>query len=77
MTDTSDIHDQRLLIVDFGAQYTQLIARSVREAGVYCEIHPFDVTPTFISEFAPSGVILSGGPETVTELSQNGIFWHG
>ncbi|MCZ6640173.1 MAG: glutamine-hydrolyzing GMP synthase [Gammaproteobacteria bacterium] len=67
MTDTSDIHDQRLLIVDFGAQYTQLIARSVREAGVYCEIHPFDVTPTFISEFAPSGVILSGGPETVTE----------
>ncbi len=66
MTDTSNIHDQRLLIVDFGAQYTQLIARSVREAGVYCEIHPFDVTPAFISEFAPNGVILSGGPETVT-----------
>lgn len=67
MADTSDIHDQRLLIVDFGAQYTQLIARGVREAGVYCEIHPFDMPSAFISEFAPSGVILSGGPETVTE----------
>lgn len=67
MADTSNIHDQRLLIVDFGAQYTQLIARGVREAGVYCEIHPFDMPSAFISEFAPSGVILSGGPETVTE----------
>jgi len=67
VADTSDIHDQRLLIVDFGAQYTQLIARGVREAGVYCEIHPFDMPSAFISEFAPSGVILSGGPETVTE----------
>ena len=67
MTVSSDIHDQRLLIVDFGAQYTQLIARGVREAGVYCEIHPFDMPSAFISEFAPSGVILSGGPETVTE----------
>ena len=67
MTVTTDIHDQRLLIVDFGAQYTQLIARSVREAGVYCEIHPFDIPDEFISKFAPHGVILSGGPETVTE----------
>ncbi len=67
MTVSSDIHDQRLLIVDFGAQYTQLIARGVREAGVYCEIHPFDMPSAFVSEFAPSGVILSGGPETVTE----------
>ena len=71
LTDTSsrsltDIHDQRLLIVDFGAQYTQLIARRVREAGVYCEIHPFDVPEDFIREFAPKGVILSGGPESVT-----------
>ncbi|MDH3642501.1 MAG: glutamine-hydrolyzing GMP synthase, partial [Gammaproteobacteria bacterium] len=62
----SDIHDQRLLILDFGAQYTQLIARRVREAGVYCEIHPFDVPESFIRDFAPRGVILSGGPESVT-----------
>ena len=62
----SDIHDQRLLILDFGAQYTQLIARRVREAGVYCEIHPFDLSASFIRDFAPRGVILSGGPESVT-----------
>jgi GMP synthase (glutamine-hydrolysing) len=55
-----------LLILDFGAQYTQLIARRIREAGVYCEIHPFDVPASFIREFAPVGVILSGGPESVT-----------
>jgi GMP synthase (glutamine-hydrolysing) len=61
-----NIHDQRLLIVDFGSQYTQLIARRVRECGVYCEIHPFDVPEEFVAEFAPLGVILSGGPETVT-----------
>ncbi|MEM7100393.1 MAG: glutamine-hydrolyzing GMP synthase [Pseudomonadota bacterium] len=62
-----DIHEQRLLIVDFGSQYTQLIARRIRESGVYCEIHPFDVPDRFIEAFAPAGVILSGGPETVTE----------
>jgi GMP synthase (glutamine-hydrolysing) len=62
----TDIHSQRLLIIDFGAQYTQLIARRVREAGVYCEIHPFDVSDEFIREFNPKGVILSGGPESVT-----------
>ena len=62
-----DIHDQRLLIVDFGSQYTQLIARRIRECGVYCEIHPFDAPADFIREFNPRGVILSGGPETVTE----------
>ena len=61
-----NIHDQRLLIIDFGSQYTQLIARRVREVGVYCEIHPFDIPDEFIREFAPAGVILSGGPETVT-----------
>ena len=61
-----NIHDQRLLIIDFGSQYTQLIARRVRECGVYCEIYPFDVPEEVISEFAPRGVILSGGPETVT-----------
>lgn len=62
----ANIHDQRLLIVDFGSQYTQLIARRVRESGVYCEIHPFDAPAEFIREFSPRGVILSGGPETVT-----------
>ncbi|MEM7077896.1 MAG: glutamine-hydrolyzing GMP synthase [Pseudomonadota bacterium] len=62
----TDIHAQRLLIVDFGSQYTQLIARRVRECGVYCEIYPFDIPDDFVTEFAPAGVILSGGPETVT-----------
>ncbi len=61
-----DIHRDRILIVDFGAQYTQLIARRVREAGVYCEIHPYDASDRFIEDFAPKGVILSGGPESVT-----------
>ena len=66
MTVSSDLHGQKLLIVDFGSQYTQLIARRVREAGVYCEIHPFDAPEAFIRAFAPRGVILSGGPESVT-----------
>jgi GMP synthase (glutamine-hydrolysing) len=51
---------EKVLILDFGAQYTQLIARRVREAKVYCEIHPYDVTDAFVREFAPNGVILSG-----------------
>ncbi len=58
---------ERILILDFGAQYTQLIARRVRECHVYCEIHPFDVSAEFIREFAPRGIILSGGPSSVTE----------
>jgi GMP synthase (glutamine-hydrolysing) len=58
---------ERILILDFGAQYTQLIARRVRECHVYCEIHPFDVSADFIREFAPRGIILSGGPSSVTE----------
>jgi GMP synthase (glutamine-hydrolysing) len=62
-----DIHAQRILILDFGAQYTQLIARRVREIGVYCEIHPWDVSDAWVRGFAPRGVILSGGPESVTE----------
>jgi GMP synthase (glutamine-hydrolysing) len=60
-----DIHAHRLLIVDFGGQYTQLIARRVRECGVYSEIHPWDMPADDIRGFAPSGVILSGGPESV------------
>ncbi len=64
---TRDIHQHRILIVDFGSQYTQLIARRVREAGVFCEILPYDNCEAAIDEHAPSGVILSGGPETVTQ----------
>ena len=58
---------QKILILDFGAQYSQLIARRVRESSVYCELHAYDVSEQFIREFAPSGVILSGGPSSVTE----------
>ena len=61
-----DIHAHRILILDFGAQYTQLIARRVRELGVYCEIHPWDISDAQVRTFAPRGVILSGGPESVT-----------
>jgi GMP synthase (glutamine-hydrolysing) len=62
-----DIHAHRILILDFGAQYTQLIARRVRELGVYCEIHPWDMSDAEVRGFAPRGVILSGGPESVTD----------
>ncbi|MBS0579730.1 MAG: glutamine-hydrolyzing GMP synthase [Proteobacteria bacterium] len=62
-----DIHAHRILILDFGAQYTQLIARRVREMGVYCEIYPWDVTDAEVRAFAPRGIILSGGPESVTD----------
>jgi GMP synthase (glutamine-hydrolysing) len=57
----------KILILDFGAQYTQLIARRLRESNVYCEIHPFDVDESFVHSFAPKGIILSGGPNSVTE----------
>ena len=63
---THDIHRDRLLILDFGSQYTQLIARRIREVGVYCEIIPWDSSNDDIAAFGPSGVILSGGPESVT-----------
>jgi len=61
-----DIHSDRILILDFGSQYTQLIARRVREAGVYCELFPYDMSEAEIREFAPKGIILSGGPESTT-----------
>ena len=64
---SNNIHSDRILILDFGSQYTQLIARRVREAGVYCEIFPYDVDEIHIKEFAARGYILSGGPESVTE----------
>jgi GMP synthase (glutamine-hydrolysing) len=63
----SDIHQHKILILDFGSQYTQLIARRVREIGVYCELVPFDVNIHFIKKFNPNGIILSGGPDTVVE----------
>ena len=63
---TTDIHKHRILILDFGSQYTQLIARRVREVGVFSEIHPWDMLKEDILAFAPSGIILSGGPESVT-----------
>src|ERR1700692_2648502 len=65
---TEPARHERLLIVDFGSQVTQLIARRVREAGVYCEIHPFQsVDGAKIKAFDPKGIILSGGPASVIE----------
>ena len=61
----SDIHSERILILDFGSQYTQLIARRVREAKVYCEIFPFNAGLEKIKTFRPKGLILSGGPSSV------------
>ncbi len=63
----ADIHAHRILILDFGAQYTQLIARRVRESGVYCEIHPWDMSDADVRAFGARGIILSGGPESVTD----------
>src|SRR5947209_15439810 len=59
-------HD-RVLIVDFGSQVTQLIARRLRESGVYCEIHPYDKVEGMLADFGPKAVILSGGPASVHE----------
>ncbi|MGA7750474.1 MAG: glutamine-hydrolyzing GMP synthase [Gallionella sp.] len=58
---------KKILILDFGSQYTQLIARRVRETHVYCELHPYDVNVNFIRDFKPAGIILSGGPNSVTK----------
>ncbi|MFT8211044.1 MAG: glutamine-hydrolyzing GMP synthase [Symbiopectobacterium sp.] len=66
---TENIHQHRILILDFGSQYTQLVARRVRELGVYCELWAWDVTEAQISEFNPNGIILSGGPESTTEYN--------
>lgn len=66
----SSIHDERILILDFGSQYAQLIARRVREAGVYSEIWPYDTDPGALRDFRPKGVILSGGPESVSIAPQ-------
>ena len=62
-----NIHHHKILILDFGSQYTQLIARRVREIGVYCELFPYDVSSHFIENFDPNGIILSGGPDSVND----------
>ncbi|MGE5524821.1 MAG: glutamine-hydrolyzing GMP synthase [Rhodospirillaceae bacterium] len=61
------MHHEKILILDFGSQYTQLIARRVRELHVYCEIHPYDVSDDWVRSYQPRGVILSGGPASVWE----------
>ncbi|MFT4580265.1 MAG: GMP synthase (glutamine-hydrolyzing), partial [Nitrospinales bacterium] len=65
MTDL--LHEQKILIIDFGSQYTQNIARKIRECEVYCEIHPCTMTLDKVSEFKPKGIILSGGPASVLD----------
>ena len=67
--DEQSVRHEKLLILDFGSQYTQLIARRVRELRVYCELHPCDVSDDFIRDYRPSGIILSGGPSSVWEES--------
>ncbi|MBN2332081.1 MAG: glutamine-hydrolyzing GMP synthase [Deltaproteobacteria bacterium] len=57
-----DLHAEKILILDFGSQYSQLIARRIRESKVYCEIHPFHISLKQVQDFAPQGIILSGGP---------------
>ncbi|MEE8320860.1 MAG: glutamine-hydrolyzing GMP synthase [Gammaproteobacteria bacterium] len=65
----TDIHSERVLILDFGSQYTQLIARRVREANVYSEIHTYKMDEQAIRDFRPNAIILSGGPGSVTQLN--------
>ena len=66
LNDMKNIHSDKILILDFGSQVTQLIARRVRETGVYCALMPWDCGDTAVREFAPKGIILSGGPESTT-----------
>ncbi|WP_411726167.1 glutamine-hydrolyzing GMP synthase [Methyloglobulus sp.] len=63
---STNIHSHKILILDFGSQYTQLIARRIREIGVYCEIYSCECSTEEVKHFAPNGIVLSGGPETVT-----------
>lgn len=67
MSMSDALHEDKILILDFGSQYTQLIARAIRALGVYCEIHPFDMTEQAIRDYAPKAMVLSGGPESVTQ----------
>ncbi len=66
---SKNIHAHRILILDFGSQYTQLIARRIREIGVYCELRSYEIDEAEIKAFNPAGIILSGGPESVTQGS--------
>src|SRR5690625_2165826 len=59
------LHNEWILILDFGSQYTQLIARRLRELNVYCEIHPYNTPPASFGDNLPKGIILSGGPRSV------------
>jgi len=64
---TKDIHSDQILILDFGSQYTQLIARRIRELGVYCEIRAFDMTEVELADYTPKGIVLAGGPNSVNQ----------
>ena len=64
---SQNIYDHKILILDFGSQYTQLIARRVREEQVYCEIHPYNMEVNAVRAFSPKGIILSGGPADIFE----------
>ena len=64
-TKNPDTHSQLIVVLDFGSQYSQLIARRIRESHVYCEIHPFDLPVNEIEAMAPRGIVLSGGPASV------------
>ncbi|MFL5379945.1 MAG: glutamine amidotransferase-related protein, partial [Myxococcales bacterium] len=74
----ADLHSEKILVLDFGSQYTQLIARRIRELHVYCEIHPCTMTLEQIRAFAPRGIVLSGGPASVeapgAPLVDRGLF---
>ena len=69
---------QKILILDFGSQVTQLIARRIREAHVYCEVHPCDVSDEFVKNFGASGIVLSGSHASVyeedTDKAPNAVF---
>ena len=67
MTNPNNLHKEKILILDFGSQYTQNIARKVRELNVYSEIHPFCMPLDEIRKFNPKGIILSGGPASILE----------
>ncbi|MBT7411009.1 MAG: glutamine-hydrolyzing GMP synthase [Methylococcales bacterium] len=67
MNSKIDLHHDKIVVLDYGSQYTQLIARRIRESGVYCEIHPYDIFEHEIKQLNAKGIILSGGPESTTQ----------
>ena len=69
----TNIQKDKILILDFGSQYTQLIARRIREIGVFSELVPYDINLDYIREFNPNGIILSGGPDTVTNTDSSRV----